>query len=288
MSIRSSAVGRHARAHRPLGGQVPGRPQALGRDAGADGRAGTERRLADRRAHRRGREVPRHAAGVGLRGRHLLLDVQTCSRSAATTSPSAPTSAAGSTAPRTSSRTRRRSSAASSAKAPPDGRIFLKREEECLAACAGAPMMVVNGHYHEQLDAREGRRDPRRAGVTHGMATVTIHEPTGPVGPAPQEHNVVYTTLHFDKPWSYENYLKTGGYAALRKILDREDRRRRRDRHGQGLGPARPRRRRLPDRPEVELHAARRPGRSTSCATRTNPSRAPARTATSCATTRIR
>ena len=41
----------------------------------------------------------------------------------------------------------------------------------------------------------------------------------GPVGPAPQEHNVVYTTLHFDKPWSYENYLKTGGYSAWRKIL---------------------------------------------------------------------
>ena len=38
-------------------------------------------------------------------------------------------------------------------------------------------------------------------------------------GPAPQEHSVVYTTLHFDKPWSYENYLKTGGYAAWRKIL---------------------------------------------------------------------
>ncbi len=44
--------------------------------------------------------------------------------------------------------------------------------------------------------------------------------PTGPVGPAPQEHNVVYTTLHFDKPWSYENYLKTGGYSALRKVLE--------------------------------------------------------------------
>ena len=44
--------------------------------------------------------------------------------------------------------------------------------------------------------------------------------PHGPVGPAPQEHNVVYTTLHFDKPWSYENYLKTGGYSALRKILE--------------------------------------------------------------------
>ena len=33
-----------------------------------------------------------------------------------------------------------------------DGRIFLKREEECLAACCGAPMMVINGHYHEKLD----------------------------------------------------------------------------------------------------------------------------------------
>ncbi|MEO8671204.1 MAG: NADH-quinone oxidoreductase subunit NuoE [Tahibacter sp.] len=32
-----------------------------------------------------------------------------------------------------------------------DGRIYLKKEEECLAACCGAPMMVVNGHYHENL-----------------------------------------------------------------------------------------------------------------------------------------
>ncbi len=33
-----------------------------------------------------------------------------------------------------------------------DGRIYLKHEEECLAACCGAPMMVVDGHYHEHLD----------------------------------------------------------------------------------------------------------------------------------------
>ncbi|MEM7539982.1 MAG: NAD(P)H-dependent oxidoreductase subunit E [Pseudomonadota bacterium] len=33
----------------------------------------------------------------------------------------------------------------------PDGRIFLKREEECLAACCGAPMMQVNHVYHEKL-----------------------------------------------------------------------------------------------------------------------------------------
>ena len=33
----------------------------------------------------------------------------------------------------------------------PDGRIFLKREEECLAACCGAPMMMVDHTYHENL-----------------------------------------------------------------------------------------------------------------------------------------
>ena len=33
----------------------------------------------------------------------------------------------------------------------PDGRIFLKREEECLAACTGAPMMMVDHVYHEHL-----------------------------------------------------------------------------------------------------------------------------------------
>ncbi len=33
----------------------------------------------------------------------------------------------------------------------PDGRIFLKREEECLAACCGAPMMMVDHKYFENL-----------------------------------------------------------------------------------------------------------------------------------------
>lgn len=32
-----------------------------------------------------------------------------------------------------------------------DKRITLIREEECLAACCGAPMMAVDGHYHEKL-----------------------------------------------------------------------------------------------------------------------------------------
>ncbi|HKJ94382.1 MAG TPA: NAD(P)H-dependent oxidoreductase subunit E [Gammaproteobacteria bacterium] len=33
----------------------------------------------------------------------------------------------------------------------PDGRITLVREEECLAACVGAPMMLVDEEYHTDL-----------------------------------------------------------------------------------------------------------------------------------------
>ena len=36
-----------------------------------------------------------------------------------------------------------------------DGRIYLKREEECLAACCGAPMMMVNHKYYENLTKDE-------------------------------------------------------------------------------------------------------------------------------------
>jgi NADH-quinone oxidoreductase subunit E len=33
----------------------------------------------------------------------------------------------------------------------PDGRFYLKKEEECLAACNGAPMMMVDHVYYENL-----------------------------------------------------------------------------------------------------------------------------------------
>ena len=37
----------------------------------------------------------------------------------------------------------------------PDGRVFLKKEEECIAACCGAPVMMVNHKYHENLSAEQ-------------------------------------------------------------------------------------------------------------------------------------
>jgi len=33
---------------------------------------------------------------------------------------------------------------------------------------------------------------------------------------------VIYTTMQFDKPWTLENYLKVGGYQALRKVLEQK------------------------------------------------------------------
>jgi len=36
-----------------------------------------------------------------------------------------------------------------------DGKFYLKEEEECLAACCGGPMLMVDHVYHENLtDAR--------------------------------------------------------------------------------------------------------------------------------------
>lgn len=36
-----------------------------------------------------------------------------------------------------------------------DGQITLVKEEECVAACVGAPVMLVDGHYHENLTPAE-------------------------------------------------------------------------------------------------------------------------------------
>ena len=36
-----------------------------------------------------------------------------------------------------------------------DGKIFLKEEEECIAACTGAPMLMVDHQYIENLDIKK-------------------------------------------------------------------------------------------------------------------------------------
>src|SRR5690606_19625366 len=98
-----------------------------------------------------------------------------------------------------------------------DGRYYLKREEECLAACCGARVVEINGLVPVSLTP--DKVDQLLVGLTQMAGHSHYSEGYGAVGPAPKEHQAVYPTLHFDKPWSYENYLKTGGYQALRKVL---------------------------------------------------------------------
>src|SRR3546814_20373359 len=47
-----------------------------------------------------------------------------------------------------------------------DGRVYLKREEECVAACCGAPVVVINGNYQEKIDtaAVDERSEERMLG----------------------------------------------------------------------------------------------------------------------------
>ena len=58
------------------------------------------------------------------------------------------------------------------------------------------------------------------------------------------------------KNWRLTDYVARGGYEALQQDPRREDPARAGHRRGQEVGAARPRRRRLPDRAQVELHAA--------------------------------
>ena len=60
--------------------------------------------------------------------------------------------------------------------------------------------------------------------------------------------------------WRLEDYEARGGYQALKKILAEKIPPGDDDRRGQEIGAARPRRRRLSDRAQVELHAAQFPG----------------------------
>ena len=47
----------------------------------------------------------------------------------------------------------------------PDGRIFLKVEEECLAACAGGPMMQVDHVYHTEFTTGKSGSNSGCAGL---------------------------------------------------------------------------------------------------------------------------
>ena len=97
----------------------------------------------------------------------------------------------------------------------------------------------------------------------------------------------IFTNLYGHHDWGLKGARARGAWDGTKAILERgRDWHHRRD---EGVGPARARRRRLPDRPEMVVHAegSRTGGRTISSSMPTSPSPAPARTARSCGTIRI-
>ena len=90
----------------------------------------------------------------------------------------------------------------------PDLRIFLKKEEECLAACTGAPMMMVDPRVPRAPDAGKSRQDPRRAEVSSALDTWRD-----------RMNLVVFEPVGKPESWKLANYQAIGGYDVWKKIL---------------------------------------------------------------------
>ncbi len=133
---------------------------------------------------------------------------------------------------------------------------------ECLGSCGTAPMFQLNDDYHENLtpDAVDAPARPaalKRRPMEHGPH-------------AQRRQGAGSETLDV-----YEAGRRLPGAAQGAAHDDA----RRGHRGGEEVRAARPRRRGLPDRPEVVLHAqGDRRSRTTCCATPTSPSRARSRT----------
>ena len=145
----------------------------------------------------------------------------------------------------------------------PDGRCSFVHFE-CLGACDTAPMMMVDDDYHENLDARARCGGSSRAGL---MARLGIR--AGPA-PATSARPEALTVARLPRRAAATRRSSKALRMEPDEVIER----------GQGVGPARARRRGLPHRHEVGLHAqGPRASPSTWCATPTSPSPAPSRTA---------
>ena len=127
----------------------------------------------------------------------------------------------------------------------------------------------------------EYRSGARRARTVSGSTALPERRVTA------TETRIVTKRLH-DRPddsWTIDGALACGAYDVAARGA-REGRPRRRAGAGEAVGPARPRRRRLPDRAEVVVPAAPTPSRAISWSTPTRASRRRSRTA--CSSSAIR
>jgi NADH-quinone oxidoreductase subunit E len=87
----------------------------------------------------------------------------------------------------------------------PDGLITLK-EGECMGACGDAPVMIVNNR--RMCSWMQSRANRQTAGGAQVMAILGAINPMLSVG------------LDGDNAWRLADYVKRGGYTALRRILE--------------------------------------------------------------------
>ena len=127
------------------------------------------------------------------------------------------------------------------------------REFECLGACDMAPMASVERPLHRPAPARRRRADRRGAQARRAAAART--------GARAMAEETRVLLENIDEPGlaTIEVYERLGGYSRLRRRLVDMDRGGARPR-ARGVRPARPRRRRLRDGQEGELHPEGRDG----------------------------
>src|SRR6185437_859633 len=129
-----------------------------------------------------------------------------------------------------------------------DGRVYLKQEEECIAACVYAPAMTVNGHYHERLTTE--KLDAILDGLSKNDGEQHRSGRTRTPGSSGRLHHAAFRQAVGDGQLRPDGWLQ-----GVEEDPRREARSRRPDRGNQEVQLARPRRRGLPHRPEVVLHA---------------------------------
>ena len=148
------------------------------------------------------------------------------------------------------------------------------------------PCMICGNEYFLDLTPEKVDASPttaKRSQSSTRRRTATAERRRSVVMPAStlRRHPKIVTAAlrRREAPHARRGYQQRGGYQALRKALAMHAGGHRR--RGEEVEPARPRRRRLPDRHEVGLRPQGRQARSTSSSTPTSPSPAPARTASS-------
>ena len=249
---------------------LSGRAHALGRGSDADVRAGRSRRDHPG-TDRRSRQALRSDAAAGGRSGGLLLDAAPQAAGQVSTCRCAPTSVACWWAARNCTSTPSKKLGIGHKETTADGQFSLE-EVECMGACSWAPAVEINYDFHhhvtpEKLDQLDRR--PEEGAVMAEASFTTNRARSKPASSASASRLEGSETL--------DVYLANDGFKAF--LQSQGDDARGDHRGSEDFGSARPRRRGIPDRPEVELRSAHfAQAASTSSSTPTKASPAPAKT----------